>query len=201
MQSTATAKIKTEILLTGFGGQGIVLAGQVLGTAACLKDHMESTLTQSYGPEARGGACSAQVIISDRPIHYPYVRNPDILVCMSQTGFDKYGHLLKEDGILIIDQDMVRSFESTCTGVFPIRATRIAEELGSKMMANIVMLGFITSITSAVSHEGMLASVADSVPKGTEAANTAAFNRGYDFGQALLKARQKKAASRKDAAS
>ena len=199
MESNAPSKIKKEILVTGFGGQGILLAGQVLGTAACIKDHMESTLTQSYGPEARGGACSAQVIISDRPIHYPYVTNPDILVCMSQTGYDKYGHLLRENGILIIDQDMVRSLENTGGVVFPIRATRIAEELGSKMMANVVMLGFITSITAAVSIEGMLASVADSVPKGTEAANAAAFNRGYDFGQALLKARQKKAAARKGA--
>ena len=201
MESKATAQIKKEILITGFGGQGIVLAGQVLGAAACLKDHLESTLTQSYGPEARGGACSAQVIISDSPIHYPYVRNPDILVCMSQTGYDKYGHMLKDNGTLIIDQDMVKSFENAGGGVFPIRATRIAEELGSKMMANIVMLGFITSITSMVSHEGMLASVADSVPKGTEAANAAAFSRGYDFGQALLKARQKKAAAMKGAAS
>jgi 2-oxoglutarate ferredoxin oxidoreductase subunit gamma len=197
MESDASATIKTEILITGFGGQGIVLAGQVLGAAACLKDHLESTLTQSYGPEARGGACSTQVIISDKPIHYPYVRNPDILVCMSQTGYDKYGRLLKDNGILIIDQDMVKSIGNTGAGVFPIRATRIAEELGFKMMANIVMLGFITSITGAVSIDGMLASVADSVPRGTEEANIAAFNRGYDFGLALLKARQKKAAANK----
>ena len=73
-----------EITLTGFGGQGIVLAGRILGAAAALGDHKESTLVQSYGPEARGGACSAQVIISDGTIHYPYVRRPDILVCMSQ---------------------------------------------------------------------------------------------------------------------
>ena len=82
-----------EILITGFGGQGIVLAGQIVGKAASLIDHKESTLTQSYGPEARGGSCSAQVIISDGFIHFPYVRQPDILVCMSQGGFDKYaGH-------------------------------------------------------------------------------------------------------------
>ncbi len=196
-----TTQIRKEILITGFGGQGIVLAGQVLGAAACLNDHLESTLTQSYGPEARGGACSVQVIISDKPIHYPYVGNPDILVCMSQTGYDKYGSLLRDDGILIIDQDMVKYTDDTVGGVFPIRATRIAEELGSKMMANIVILGFVISITSAVSIEGMLASVADSVPAGTEEANAAAFNRGYDFGLALLKARQKKAAARKGAVS
>lgn len=200
MDSFTKPGIRKEILLTGFGGQGIILAGQVLGTAACLKDHMESTLTQSYGPEARGGACSAQVIISDSPIHYPYVRSADILVCMSQTGYDKYGCLLKDTGLLIIDQDLVRSPDNVGAGTFPIQATRIAEELGSKMMANIVMLGFITSITGVVSLESMLASVAESVPKGTENANTAAFNRGHDFGQSMIKARQKKAAARKGAA-
>ena len=189
--------MKKEILITGLGGQGIVLAGQVLGTAACLVDLLESTLTQSYGPEARGGACSAQVIISDKIIHYPYVRNADILVCMSQMGYDQHRHLLKDDAILIIDSDMVRTVDNIGGGVFPIPATRIAEELGRKMMANIVMLGFITSITGAVSVEGMLTSVAESVPRGTEETNKAAFNKGYDFGQALLKAKQKKAAAKK----
>jgi 2-oxoglutarate ferredoxin oxidoreductase subunit gamma len=197
MDGTTAAKLRKEILLTGLGGQGIVLAGQVIGTAACIRDRLESTFTQSYGPESRGGACSAQVIISDKPIHYPYVRNADILVCMSQSGYEKFRGLLKDDGILIIDQDMVRSAESTGGGIFPIPATRIAEELGRKMMANIVMLGFVTSITGAVSLEGMLTSVADSVPKGTEETNLAAFNKGYDFGHALLKARQKKAAAKK----
>jgi 2-oxoglutarate ferredoxin oxidoreductase subunit gamma len=197
MEPSATAQFRKEILITGLGGQGIVLAGQVLGMAACLQDHLESTLTQSYGPEARGGACSAQVIISDKPIRYPYVRSADILVCMSQTGYDKYATLLKDDGILIIDSDMVRSGDSAGGGVFPIPATRMAEELGRKMMANIVMLGFVTSITGAVSLKGMLASVAESVPEGTEEINTAAFNKGYDFGQALLKARQKKAAAKR----
>jgi 2-oxoglutarate ferredoxin oxidoreductase subunit gamma len=196
LRSNASAKLRKEILLTGLGGQGIVLAGQVLGMGACLRDCLESTFTQSYGPESRGGACSAQVIVSDEPIHYPYVRNADILVCMSQSGYEKFRGILKEDGILIIDQDLVRTAESSGGDVFLIPATRIAEELGRKMMANIVMLGFVTAVTGAVSLDGMLASVADSVPKGTEETNLAAFNKGYDFGQALLKARQKKAAKK-----
>ncbi|MCE5336028.1 MAG: 2-oxoacid:acceptor oxidoreductase family protein [Desulfobacteraceae bacterium] len=196
-----TERKKREILITGFGGQGIVLAGQVLGTAASLKDRLHSTLTQSYGPEARGGACSAQVIIADGPIHYPYVDNPDILVCMSQTGYDKYYPFLKENGVLIFDQDLVRAPEKVSGDLFPIPATRIAEELGRKMMANIVMLGFVTAVTGAASLDAMLASVADSVPKGTEESNTAAFTKGFDFGQALLKGRERKAAGRKGAAS
>ncbi|MDR3556539.1 MAG: 2-oxoacid:acceptor oxidoreductase family protein [Syntrophobacteraceae bacterium] len=188
--------MRKEILITGLGGQGIVLAGQVMGLAACLSDHLEATFTQSYGPEARGGACSAQLIISDKQIHYPYVRNADILVCMSQTGYEKYRQMLKAEGTLIIDQDMVRSVEGATGDVFPVPATRMAEELGRKMMANIVMLGFVTSVTEAVSLKGMLSSVADSVPKGTEKTNIAAFNKGYDLGQAMLKARMKKAAAR-----
>ena len=199
MDRNSTEKSTKEILITGFGGQGIVLAGQVLGMAASLVDHKESTLTQSYGPEARGGACSAQVIISDSPIHYPYVRNPDILVCMSQAGYDKYGGLLKEDGILLYDQDMVRSPGSIADS-FPIPATRMAEELGRKMMANIVMLGFVTATTGAASHKAMLEAVSDSVPNGTEEANTAAFNKGYEFGMAVLKARRKKAAVTREGA-
>ncbi len=199
MDRNSTGISKREILITGFGGQGIVLAGQVLGTAASLFDHMESTLTQSYGPEARGGACSAQVIISNSTIHYPYVRNPDILVCMSQAGYEKYGASLKDNGILILDQDMVRTPEGAKSEVFLIPATRIAEELGRKMMANIVMLGFVTAVTRASSLKAMLDSVVGSVPRGTEEANISAFNKGYNFGLAVLKGREKKAAAKKGA--
>lgn len=190
---------RLEILVTGFGGQGIVLAGQILGKAASLVDEKESTLTQSYGPEARGGACSAQVIISDAPIHYPYVRRLDILVCLSQGGFEKYGPLLRNGGALIVDQDLVQ-VEKECTGgLFAIPATRMAEELGRKMMANIVMLGFLTAVTGAVSAEAARNTVQESVPRGTEESNIAAFNKGYDFGLATLKSRRKKAEGKKRA--
>jgi 2-oxoglutarate ferredoxin oxidoreductase subunit gamma len=193
--------MQKEVLLTGFGGQGIVLAGQILGKAASLLDRRESTLTQSYGPEARGGACSAQVIISDAAIHYPYVRNPDILVCMSQSGFEKYGNLLKNEGVLLYDQDLVHPPAETCAqDSFAVPATRLAEELGRKMMANIVMLGFLTSVTASVSTDAMRRSVSDSVPKGTQDANIAAFDKGYDFGLAVLKGRRKKAEALKGAA-
>lgn len=190
---------RKEILITGFGGQGIVLAGRILGEAAALGDHKESTLTQSYGPEARGGACSAQVIISDGSIHYPYVRRPDILVCMSQGGYDKFAETLKQDGTLIIDQDLVQPGEIRCGDFFAMPATRIAEELGRTMMANIAMLGFVTSVTGAVSVDSMRETVRGSVPKGTEEKNLAAFNKGYDYGLATLKGRRKKAAGEEGA--
>jgi 2-oxoglutarate ferredoxin oxidoreductase subunit gamma len=200
MSSTPTAPLRREIIITGFGGQGIILAGQIMGKAACLGDHRESTLTQSYGPEARGGACCAQVIISDRTIHYPYVRQADVVVSMSRGGLEKYGSLLKAEGIMLIDQDLVGSVENRWKDLFAIPATRMAEELGRKMMANIVILGFFTAITEAVSVESARTTIMKSVPSGTEELNLTAFNKGYDFGMAVLKGRRKKAEGRKGAA-
>lgn len=183
---------RKEILITGFGGQGIVLAGHILGKAAVLGDNKESTLVQAYGPEARGGACSAQVIISEGTIHYPYVRRPHILVCMSQGGFDKFFHQMRDDGVLLTDQDLV-SCGKMDVPIFSIPATRFAEELGRKMMANIIMLGFLTAITNAVTDKAALDTVVVSVPKGTEKMNATAFKKGWDYGLALLKGKQKKA--------
>ena len=199
MTSKKGAASRKEILITGFGGQGIVLAGQIVGKAASLGDHKESILTQSYGPEARGGACSSQVIISDEPIHYPYVREPDILVCMSQGGYDKFAGLAKKNGTLIIDQDLVQPGEMRGGEFFAIPATRMAEELGRKMMANIVMVGFFTAVTGAISVDSARDTVSSSVPRGTEELNITAFNKGYDLGMATLKGRQKKAEGKKGA--
>ena len=183
---------RKEVTITGFGGQGIVLAGKIMASAAALEDRKESTLVQSYGPEARGGACSAQVIISDRPIHYPQVRHSDILVCMSQAGFDKFIGQLKKDGTLLVDQDLVHP-QGLERDYFAIPSTRMAEELGRKMMANIIMLGFFAAVTGAVSVEAARNTVARSVPKGTEEQNLKAFAKGCDYGFAVLKGRQKKA--------
>ena len=197
---------RQEILFTGFGGQGIILAGRILGKAAVIGDHKESTLVQAYGPEARGGACSAEVIIADGAIHYPYVRHPDVLVCMSQGGFDKFIGNMKEDGTLIVDQDLVdpNSVSNKSRGekifalepYFAIPSTRMAEELGRKMMANIIMLGFFTAITGAISLDAAQNAVMESVPKGTEEKNIKAFTKGYDYGLAVLKGREKKASGK-----
>ncbi len=188
-----------EVLITGFGGQGIVLAGQILGKAASLVDRKESTLTQSYGPEARGGACSAQVIISQSTIHYPYVRIPHIVVCLSQGGYDKYAKSIRPDGMLIVDQDLVRISEGSDLTLYRVPATRIAEEVGRRMMANIVMLGFLSAVSDVVTREALHETVVKSVPKGTEELNSTAFNKGHDYGAAILKGMEKKAAGKKGA--
>lgn len=186
---------KKEVIVTGFGGQGIVLTGKILGMAAALGDHKESTLVQSYGPESRGGACCAQVIISDAAIQYPYVKSADVLVCMSQSAYEKYQAQLKPEGFLITDKDLVNP--SGERSFFDIPATRMAEELGRKMMANIIMLGFVTAVTGIISKDAAQKAVGDSVPKGTEEMNLKAFDKGFDYGLSKLKGREIKAAGRR----
>jgi 2-oxoglutarate ferredoxin oxidoreductase subunit gamma len=183
-----------KITITGFGGQGVVLAGRILGQAAAIGDKLESTLVQSYGPESRGGACSAQVTIADGPIYFPYIQQPDILVCMSHSGYEKHRESLAADGILIVEQDLVKPAGQK--DFFAVPCTRFAEELGNKMMANIIMVGFFTAITGVVSLEAARATVKVSVPRGTEEKNLKAFERGWEFAQATLKGRRNKAAGR-----
>ncbi len=184
-----------QIIITGFGGQGVVLAGRIIGKAAAIGDKLESTLVQSYGPESRGGACSAQVTIADEEIFYPYISNPDVLVAMSQSGYEKYKDLLRPEGILIVDQDLVRP-DASAQNPYCVPCTRFAEEMGLVMMANIIMVGFFTAVTEAVSQEAARQTVLESVPKGTEKKNLGAFDKGWEFGKATLKGRAKKAAGR-----
>ena len=191
--TSSTTNGQTEIIVTGFGGQGIILTGRILGMAASLGDKKESTLVQAYGPESRGGACNAQVIISNTPIHYPYVNLPHILVAMSQAGYDKFAPALEPASILLVDQDLVNPEQAVCDH-FAIPATRMAENLGNKMMANIIMLGFCTAVTGAVTNAAAQAMVRKSVPKGTEDRNIEAFTKGYDYGLSTLKGREKRAA-------
>lgn len=188
---TQTSKtMRQEIIVTGFGGQGIILAGRILGQAAALGDKKESTLVQSYGPESRGGACAAQVIVSDTVIQYPYIKTPDILVCMSQSAYEKYINDLKPEGLLITDKDLVKP--GGARDYLDIPATRMAEELGRKMMANIIMVGFVTAVSGAVSLEAAKEAVTESVPKGTEKMNITAFTKGYEYGLSKLKGRARK---------
>ncbi|MDD3472463.1 MAG: 2-oxoacid:acceptor oxidoreductase family protein, partial [Syntrophaceae bacterium] len=119
-------KGKYEVRLAGFGGQGIILAGHILGKAASLFEKKNAVFTQSYGPEARGGSCSADVVISDETIHYPKVIEPDVLVLMSQGALGTYGNSIKDGGILILDEDLVSLMEEPSgLTVYRAPATRI----------------------------------------------------------------------------
>ena len=184
-------KIK-KIIITGFGGQGIILIGRIMGKSAAIGDHMESTMVQSYGPESRGGACSAQVIISDKNIHFPYIKTPDVLACMSQSGYDKYKVDINERTVILVDQNLVHYKKKPGPDFFSIPATRMAEDLGKKMMANIIMLGFVTAVTKVVSMAAARNTVTGSVPKGTEELNIKAFDAGCSYGLSMIKGGEKK---------
>ncbi len=184
--------LERQIFITGFGGQGIVMAGDILGKAATLYDRKHATMMQTYGPEARGGSCSSQVIISDREILFPNVREPEVLVCMSQEGYTKNVKSLRRGGTLIWDTDLVKSRKSAAgLTTYNIPATRFAEELGNAMMGNIVMLGFLAAVENVVSAEALREAVADSVPPATKENNLKAFDRGREYGEAILKGRAK----------
>lgn len=173
-----------EIRFAGYGGQGIVRSGFIVGKGAAIFDNKFATMSQSFGPEARGGACSAQLIVSDHKILYPYVTETDILVVMSQAAYEKFEPELKENGILIYDKDLVRLKKMKKTRkLYSIPATRFAEELGNRIFANVVILGFFTAITKLVSKEGMEKAVADSVPERFVEANIKAFNKGFEYGK------------------
>ena len=169
---------RTEIIIAGFGGQGVILAGFILGRAA-LYDGKYATQIQSYGPEARGGACRSEIIISDKPIDYPKVIKADILLTMSQESFNKYINTLKSEGTLIFDADLVKE---TLRGgkAYGIPATRIASETFKKrIVANMIMLGALTSLTKVVTKESLEKAAKESVPKGTEKINLEAIRMGF----------------------
>ncbi len=193
--SSQNTHTQTEIIVTGFGGQGIILAGKILGMAASLGDKKESTLVQAYGPESRGGACNAQVIISNHSIHYPYVQKPKIMIAMSQAGYDKFAEQLSNDSVLLIDQDLVPKTNPPCP-CYSIPSTRMAEKLGHKMMANIIMVGFTAAITEIVTNRSARETIKTSVPKGTEDKNIAAFTKGFDYGLSLIKGQEEKASGK-----
>jgi 2-oxoglutarate ferredoxin oxidoreductase subunit gamma len=175
---------KTEVRLAGFGGQGIVLAGNILGKAATLFEGQNAVFTQSYGPEARGGACTADVVMSAGRVNYPKVIAPRILVLMSEDAKNTYGHIYADGAMILTDQDLVRLEEAPqgCT-LRRIPATRLAEELGRSIVANIVMLGFLTSVTGVVSEDSMRQAILSSIPKGTEDLNIRAYETGFAYGQ------------------
>jgi 2-oxoglutarate ferredoxin oxidoreductase subunit gamma len=171
-----------EVRFVGYGGQGIVRSGIIVVKGASIYDDKYATMNQSFGPEARGGACSSELVMSDQKVLYPYVEVADVLVAMSQPGYEKFESELGEDGMLLIDEDMVKPEKPRGNiKVFSIPATRIAEELGRRIMANVVMLGFFTAVTGLVSKNGMEKAVADSVPKGLEEPNLRAFKKGFRY--------------------
>jgi len=172
--------MRHDIRVAGFGGQGMLLAGLLIGKAAALYDGKEAVLTQSYGPEARGGASNADVIIDDDPIDYPLVAHPDHFVAMFQEAYERYRPNMVKDGILLIESDLVKP--SADEGPYRgIPATRIAEELGRRIVANVVMVGFFSGATGLITPQAGEQAIRNTLRPRLVELNLKAFNAGYDY--------------------
>ena len=178
--------MRVEVRFAGFGGQGIIKSGIITASAACIHGGKHAVQTQSYGPESRGGACKSEVVISEEDIDFPKVVEPDVLVVMSQHAYNDYTGDMKAGATVIMDPDMIPS-EKELKGlkVHKVPATKIAEQLGRRIVANIVMLGAFVAITGLLDADAMKEAVKENIPKGTEELNLAAFEKGYEFGKKL----------------
>jgi len=176
---------RTEIRLAGEGGQGMILAGILLAEAAAIYDGKNAIQTQSYGPEARGGASKAEVIISDKEIDFPEVISADILVAMSQEACDKYASNLHRDGLVIVDEEKVGRVP--VPNVVRIPITRLAiETTGKAITANVVALGALVGLTKIVSRSAIEQAVSARAPRGTEQLNKAALDAGFNAVKQLV---------------
>ena len=174
---------RKEIRISGFGGQGVVLSGNIIGKSASVFTNGFAVLTQNYGPESRGGSCTTEVVISDEPIDYPYVISPQVQIILSQEAYTKYGQNPSPETLLIVDSDLVKVNPEQKPEPISIPASRMArEELGRPVVANIIMLGFLAAKSDLVTVEALRNAVLDSIPSGTEDINMKAFELGYNYG-------------------
>jgi 2-oxoglutarate ferredoxin oxidoreductase subunit gamma len=186
----------TEIRFSGFGGQGIIRCALIAGKALSLFGGKHASMNQSFGPEARGSACSSQLLVSEERILYPYLTRPEILISMSQDAYDKYEPELRDGGTLIIDEDLVRP-RPVRAGIkfYSVPSTRFAEELGNRITANLVMMGFFTAVTGITTPEVMKKALPGLVPERSLELNNKAFDKGYEHGQRILAAGPQPAAA------
>ena len=171
-----------EIRLSGAGGQGLILVGKILAEAAAIYDDKNATQSQSYGPEARGGASRSEVIISDEDIDYPKAHDIDLLLAMTQEAADKYAGDVKPGGIILVDSSFVTSVPDGDYQVYSLEITKFAEEkIGKRIVANIVALGAIECLAHVVSEDALINAIKTRVPKGTEETNILAFKHGQNL--------------------
>jgi 2-oxoglutarate ferredoxin oxidoreductase subunit gamma len=187
MQTTTPLREKgfVQVILSGFGGQGVIMAGEILGRAVAVEEGRNAVMAQSYGPESRGGACKTEVILSDGEIAYPRVVSPDVVVVLSQEAYRQVGRRRPPESLLIAEEDLVTLDEEAEKGknILRVPATRLAEQLGRRIVLNIVMLGYLCGATGVASADALKSAIAASVPKGTEALNLKAFDAGYAHAQ------------------
>ena len=179
--------MRVEVRFAGFGGQGIIKSGLIIAAAASIHAGKNSVQTQSYGPESRGGACKSEVVISEEEIDFPKVVQPDVLVVMSQQAYNDYAEDVKQGTTVIIDPDMIPTEKKLeDVKIYRVPATKIADGLGRRIVANIVMLGAFVAITKLLDENSVKESIKENIPKGTEELNLAAFEKGYEYGNKLL---------------
>jgi 2-oxoglutarate ferredoxin oxidoreductase subunit gamma len=169
--------------MSGQGGQGIITLGLIYGRAAALYGKKQVIMTEAYGPEITGGFAKVDLIIDDDPIDYPMVNSPDVLVVMSNEGWDMNSKYVKESGKIIYENFLVTPAENG-KPLFGVPALKTAEELGRKVVANVIMLGALTEITKIIPREHVEKALLDRVPKGTEELNLSALRRGYELANA-----------------
>lgn len=169
--------MRKEIRISGFGGQGVALAGLILGKALTIYSEYEAVMTQSYGPEARGGASSVNLVVADEPVDYPFVQHPDILAALSQEGYSHFRPAVKNDAVIMIDDDLVNPDEGD--NPYCVPATRLAESLGRRMVANVVMLGFFTSVTKITTREAVEKAISSTMKPKIVELNLKAFEIGF----------------------
>jgi 2-oxoglutarate ferredoxin oxidoreductase subunit gamma len=180
--------VRVEVRFAGFGGQGIIKSGIIVAAAASIHADKNAVQTQSYGPESRGGACKSEVVISEEEIDFPKIVEPDVLVVMSQHAYNDYAEDVKSGGTVILDPGMIPKEKNLKNlKVYRVPATKIAEQLGRKIVANIVMLGAFTAITELLDEEALKESIKENIPKGTEELNLAAFEKGFEYGKTMKK--------------
>jgi 2-oxoglutarate ferredoxin oxidoreductase subunit gamma len=172
---------KVEIRIAGFGGQGIVLLGNIIGKAAAIYNNSYAALTQSYGPESRGGSCRAELILSDYPVDYPYITDPEITIIFSQEAYTEFAGKSATKSLLLVDSELVKISSLPGVNALSIPASRMAQEMGKSVVANIIMLGFFSAHNDIVPREALERSVKDFIPAGTESFNMKAFELGYNY--------------------
>jgi 2-oxoglutarate ferredoxin oxidoreductase subunit gamma len=180
--------MRVEVRFAGFGGQGIIKSGIIVAAAAAIHGGKNAVQTQSYGPESRGGACKSEVVIAEEEIDFPKVVEPEVLVVMSQHAYNDYAEELKAGGTMMLDPDMIpteRSLKNV--KIYRVPATKIAEGLGKRIVANIVMIGAFVAITELLNKDAIEKSIVENIPKGTEELNLNAFEKGYEYGKSLMK--------------
>jgi 2-oxoglutarate ferredoxin oxidoreductase subunit gamma len=178
--------MRVEVRFAGFGGQGIIKSGIIVAAAASIYAGKNSVQTQSYGPESRGGACKSEVVISEQEIDFPKLVQPDVLVVMSQAAYNDYADDIKQGGTVILDPDMIPTQKDLGkVEIFKVPATKMADQLGRRIVANIVMIGAFVAITKLLDENAVKESIRENIPKGTEELNLAAFEKGHEYGKNL----------------